>query len=83
MYFCLTRRHLETEVDGLVKLAEEFAQKTEDTGKLLWNTKSTGLRITAKEKKTCKDLEEKIENVVDELKKTDFYLSVSSAQSLP
>ena len=50
------RRHLETDVDGLVKSAEE-------TGKLVWITKSNSLRRTAKEKeKTCKD-------VVEELKK--------------
>ena len=28
------RRRLETDVDGLVKPADEFAQKAEDTGKL-------------------------------------------------
>ena len=60
-----------------------FAQKAEDTGKLVWITKSNSLRRTAKEKEmTRKDIEDKILNVVDELKKTDFYLSVSSAQSL-
>ena len=31
---------LETDVDGLVKSADEFAQKAEDTGKLVWITKS-------------------------------------------
>ena len=31
---------------------------------------------------TRKDIEDKIANVVDELKKTDFHLAVSSAQSL-
>ena len=49
----------------------------------MWITKSNSLRRTTKEKeKTRKDLEDKIVNVVYELKKTDFYLSVSSAQSL-
>ena len=65
------RRRLETDVDGLVKSADEFAQKAEDTGKLVWITKSNSLRRTAKEKEmTCKDIEGKIVNVVDELKKT-------------
>ena len=77
------RRHLEADVDSLVKSADEFAQKAEDTGKLVWITKSNSLRRTAKEKEmTRKDIEDKILNVVDELKKTDFYLCVSSAQSL-
>ena len=77
------RRRLETDVDGLVKSADEFAQKAEDTGELVWITKSNSLRRTAKEKfMTRKDIEDKIANVVDELKKTDFHLSVSSAQSL-
>lgn len=76
-------RRFETDVDGLGKSADEFAQKAEDTGKLEWITKSNSLRRTAKEKEmTRKDIEDKILNVVDELKKTDFYLSVSSAQSL-
>ena len=30
------RRRLETDVDGLVKSADKFAQKAEDTGKLVW-----------------------------------------------
>ena len=77
------RRHLEADVDSLVKSADEFAQKAEDTGKLVWITKSNSLRRTAKEKEmTRKDIEDKILNVVDELKKTDFYLCVSSAHSL-
>ena len=29
------RKHLETDVDSLVKLADEFAQKAEDTEKLM------------------------------------------------
>ena len=65
------RRRLETDVDGLVKSADKFAQKAEETGKLVWITKSNSLRRTAKEKeKTCKDVEDKIVNVVEELKKT-------------
>ena len=44
------RRRLETDVDGLVKSADEFAQKAEDTGKLVWITQSNSLRRTAKEK---------------------------------
>jgi len=56
------RRRFETDVDGLVKSADEFAQKAEDTGKLVWITKSN----TAKEKEmTCKDIEDKIGNVVE------------------
>ena len=73
------RRRLETDVGGLVKSRNEFGQKAEETGKLVWITKSNSLRRTAvKEKeKTRKDVEDKIVNVVEELKKTDFYLSVS------
>ena len=64
------RKHLETDVDSLVKLADEFAQKAEDTGKLVWITKLNSLRRTAKEKETTlKDLEDKIVNVVNELQK--------------
>ena len=64
-------RCLETDVDGLGKSADEFAQKAKDTGKLVWITKSNSLRRTAKEKEmTRKDIEDKIANVVDELKKT-------------
>ena len=49
----------------------------------MWITKSNSLRRTAKEKEmTRKDIEDKIANVVVELKKTDFYLSVSTSQSL-
>ena len=71
IHFCLTRRRLQTEVDGLVyKSADEFAQKAEDTGKLVWISKSNSLRRAAKEKeKTRKDLDNKIVNVVNELKK--------------
>ena len=48
----------------------------------MWITKSNSLRRSAKEEEmTRKDIEDKIANVVGELKKTDFYLSVSSAQS--
>ena len=43
-------RHLEADVDSLVKSTDEFAQKAEDTGKLVWITKSNSLRRTAKEK---------------------------------
>ena len=43
-------RRLETDVDGLVKSANEFAQNAEETGKLVWITKSNSLRRTAKEK---------------------------------
>ena len=65
------RRRLEADVDCLVKSADEFAQKAEDIGRLEWITKSNSLRRTAKEKETTrKDLEAKIANVVDELKKT-------------
>ena len=54
-----------------VLTAYEFAQKAEDTGKLVWTTKSNSLRRTAKEKDmTRNDIEDKIANVVDELKKT-------------
>lgn len=64
------RRRLDSDVDNLVKSADEFAQKAEDTGKLVWITKSNSLRRTAKEKEIArKDLECKIANVVDELKK--------------
>ena len=64
-------RRLETDVDGLGKSADEFTQKAEDTGKLVWITKSNSLRRIAKEKEmTRKDIEDKILNVVDELKKT-------------
>ena len=39
----------------------------------MWIAKSNSLRRTAKEKeKTCKDVEDKIVNVLDELKKTGF-----------
>ena len=63
------RRGLETDVVGLVKSADEFAQKAEDTGKLVWITKSNSFRRTAKEKEmTRKDNEDKIANVMDELK---------------
>lgn len=66
-------RCLETDVDGLGKSADEFAQKAEDTGKLEWITKSNSLRRTAKEKEmTRKDIEDKILNVVDELKRQTF-----------
>ena len=64
-------RHLETDLDGLVKSADEFAQKAEETGKLVWIKKSNSLRRTAKEKeKTCKDVEDKIVNVVEDPEKT-------------
>lgn len=36
--------------DGLGKSADEFAQKAEDTGKLVWITKSNSLRRTARKK---------------------------------
>ena len=42
-------RRLETDVEGLVKSADEFAQKAEETGKLVWITKLNSLRRTAKE----------------------------------
>ena len=44
------KRCLETDVDSLVKSADEFAQKAEDTGKLVWITKSNSLMRTAKER---------------------------------
>ena len=53
-----------------LKSTDEFAQKAEDTGKLVWITKPNSLRRTAKEKETTrKDLEDKIANVVNELQK--------------
>ena len=65
------RRRLETDVDGLVKSADELAQKAEETGKRVWIPKSNSLRRTAKEKeKTRKDVEDNIVNVVEELKNT-------------
>ena len=64
------RRRLETDVDGLVKSADEFAEKAEATGKLLWITKSNSLRTAKETEMTRKDIEDKIANVVDELKKT-------------
>ena len=69
-YFCLTRSRLQTEGDGLVKSADEFAQKAEDTGKIMWIAKSNSLRRTVKENKHRKDLDDKIENVMNEQKKT-------------
>ena len=55
----------------------KFAQKAEDTGRLAWITKSNNLRRAAKEKeKTRKDLDYKIGNVVDELKKTSIFTSL-------
>ena len=54
-----------------LKSAEKFAQKAEDTGKLVWITKSNSLRRTANEKEmTRKNIEDKSANVVGELKKT-------------
>ena len=82
------RKHLETDVDSLVKLADEFAQKAEDTEKLMWITKQfmnpildflkerhpnfqiVWGELQKKTEKTRKDLEDKMVNVVDELKKT-------------
>ena len=47
-------------------MADEIAQKAEDTGKLVWIAKSNSLRKIAKEKqKTRKDLEDKIVNVLN------------------
>ena len=64
----MATRNRETDVDGLVKSADAFAQKAEDTGKLVWITKSNSLRRTSKEKEMIrKDIEDKIAN---ELKKT-------------
>ena len=54
-----------------VKSADEFAQKAEDTGKLVWITKSNSLRRTANDKEMTRiNIENKIANVVGELKKT-------------
>jgi len=38
------RRHLETDVDGLVKSGDEFAQKAEEMRQLVWITESNMLR---------------------------------------
>ena len=48
VYFCLTRRRLQTEVDGLVKSADEFAQKAEDTGGELQKKTRVAKTLTTK-----------------------------------
>ena len=40
--------------DGLLKSADELAQKADTTGKLVWITKSNSLRRTAKLAKTLR-----------------------------
>lgn len=46
-------------------MADEFAQKAEDTGKLVWIAKSNSLRTAKEKQKTRKDLEDKIVNVLN------------------
>lgn len=46
-------------------MADEFAQKAEDTGKLVWIAKSNRLRTAKEKQKTRKDFEDKVVNVLN------------------
>jgi hypothetical protein len=64
------KRRIEHEISGLLKSADDFAEKVETTGRLLWLTKSNSLRKTAKDKKKKKliDISKLLDQTVESLK---------------
>lgn len=63
------KRQIETDIEALLKTADEFADRAEDSRNLTWVAKSNSLRRSAKEKRAVlKDIEEQLEGKLQELK---------------
>lgn len=63
------KRQFETDVEALLKTADEFADKAEDSRNLTWVAKSNSLRRSAKEKRAAlKDIEEQLDGKLQQLK---------------
>ena len=68
---CLKRkkRQFENDVESLLKSADEFAERAEDSRNVTWIAKSNSLRRTAKEKMAAlKDIEEQLDGKLQQLK---------------
>lgn len=63
------KRQLKTDVEALLKTADEFADRAEHSRNITWIAKSNSLRRTAKDKMTAlKDIEEKLDGKLQQLK---------------
>ena len=68
---CLKRkkRQFENDVESLLKSADEFAERAEDSRNVTWIAKSNSFRRTAKEKiAALKDIEEQQDGKLQQLK---------------
>ena len=67
------KRCLQTDIDSLTALADEYAKKAEQTHQVLWITKSNSFRRSAKEKSTeMTAVEEQVEQKLQELKNCEW-----------
>ena len=63
------KRQFENDVESLLKSADEFAERAEDSRNVTWIAKSNSLRRTAKEKMAAlKDIEEQLDGKFQQLK---------------
>ena len=63
------KRQFESDVESLLKSADEFAERAEDSRNVTWIAKSNSLRRTAKEKMAAlKDIEEQLDGKLQQLK---------------
>ena len=63
------KRQFENDVESLLKSADEFAERAEDSRNVTWIAKSNSLRRTAKEKMAAlKDIEEQLDGKLQQLK---------------
>lgn len=63
------KKQFETDVEGLIKTADEFADKAENSRQLTWITKSNSLRRTAKDKMVqLKEIEKQLDGKLQQLR---------------
>ena len=63
------KRQFETDVEALLKSADEFADSADDSRNLTWITKSNSLQRTAEEKmEALKDIKEQLNGKLEQLK---------------
>ena len=63
------KRQFETDLEALIKTADEFADRAEDSRQITWIAKSNSLRRTAKEKMAeLKDIEKQLDGKLQQLK---------------
>ena len=63
------KKQFETDVEGLIKTADKFADKAENSRQLTWITKSNSLRRTAKDKMVqLKEIEKQLDGKLQQLR---------------